>query len=107
MKVDTGTPRFATATRQQLDAAPKVASVNIICPPVVPPQKDCATGWLGYEVEFEDGSWWKLKKALSPVKYQQGDPPFEARQVFECVCTKDPNNCHSGIQEAVAKVKYQ
>ena len=42
-------------------------------------------GLLGREVEFEDGSCWKMTKALSPGKYQQAEPPFEARQIFECL----------------------
>ena len=91
----------------QLVAAPKIAPVDIIsCAPILP-QEDYPTGWLGYQIEFKDGSWWTLKKALSHVKYQQSNPPFEARQVFECVCTKDPNNYHTGVREAVVKVKYQ
>ena len=48
-----------------------------------------------------------MTNALSPVKYQQAEPPFEARQVFECVCVKDPNSAHIDAKEAVAKVNYQ
>ena len=66
-----------------------------------------APGYLGKVVAFEDGSWWRMTKALSHTKYQQSEPPFEARQVFECVCIKDPKNAHVDANEAVAKVKYQ
>ncbi|EDU47626.1 predicted protein [Pyrenophora tritici-repentis Pt-1C-BFP] len=41
------------------------------------------------------------------MEYQRTDPPFEARQVFECVCTKDPNKCHNGVGKAIAKVKVR
>jgi len=94
-----------------LDATPKAVSLNMCSYKSfqIPnlPRKDGAIGLLGRIVEFEDGSQWKLTKALSPVKYQQDVPPFEGRQVFECVCINDPNNCHPSVQEAVAKVKYQ
>ncbi|KAF1828219.1 hypothetical protein BDW02DRAFT_260714 [Decorospora gaudefroyi] len=66
-----------------------------------------APGYLNTILRLEDGSCWKMTKALSRVKYQQSNPPFEARQVFECVCIDDPNHAHTGVKEAVAKVKYQ
>ncbi|CAE7218915.1 hypothetical protein PTTW11_11104 [Pyrenophora teres f. teres] len=91
-----------------LEAAPVNISSCHACYAPALPQKNCGSGLQGMLVELCDGSHWKFVKALSHVKYQlDGLPPFEARQVFECVCTKDPNNCHPGVQEAVAKVKYQ
>ncbi|KAF2627699.1 hypothetical protein BU25DRAFT_410834 [Macroventuria anomochaeta] len=35
--------------------------------------------FLGVIVCFSHGSGWKLTKALTHPKYQQGEPPFEAR----------------------------
>ncbi|KAF2785889.1 hypothetical protein K505DRAFT_261098 [Melanomma pulvis-pyrius CBS 109.77] len=64
-------------------------------------------GYLGHVIRFGDGSYWKIMKALSSIAYQQANPPFEARQVFTCVCLKDPQQNYTGIKEAVMKVKYQ
>ncbi|KAF2751240.1 hypothetical protein M011DRAFT_455281 [Sporormia fimetaria CBS 119925] len=63
----------------------------------------------GSIVTFQDGSRWKITKPLSQRAYQQNDAPFEARQVFTCVCIDDPNNAHSETdkREAVMKIKYQ
>jgi hypothetical protein len=70
--------------------------------------RECsAPGYLNIIVRFENGSCWKMTKALSDVKYQQGEPPFEAGQVFECTCGEDPNDAHTDVRHAVAKVKYQ
>ncbi|RMZ67476.1 Vacuolar sorting-associated VPS28 [Pyrenophora seminiperda CCB06] len=66
-----------------------------------------ASGYLGALVRFEDGSRWKMTGILSDVKYQQSHPPFEARQVLECVCVEDPHNQYRDAQVAVTKVKYQ
>jgi hypothetical protein len=65
------------------------------------------SAFLGAIIRFADGSSWKIKKPLSDLKYQQGEPPFEARQVFECVCVEDPNGVHAAVGEAVMKVKFQ
>ncbi|KAF7569236.1 hypothetical protein A1F94_006894 [Pyrenophora tritici-repentis] len=48
-----------------------------------------------------------MTKVLSHLKYQQNQPPFEARQVLECVRIEDPYNAHPDVQVAVTKVKYQ
>lgn len=64
-------------------------------------------GFLGTVIRFKDGSCWKLTKALSKTAYQRRQPPFEARQVFTCVCMKDPHHNYDGIKEAVMKVRYQ
>jgi len=66
-----------------------------------------AGGYLNAIVPFEDGSRWKCTKALSPPKYQQGQPPFEATGVYECICVKDPSSAQREGQEAVIKAKYQ
>jgi hypothetical protein len=50
-------------------------------------------GFFGIVVRFRDGSCWKLNRAVSEVKYQHGEPPYEARQVFEAVCVEDPRAC--------------
>lgn len=62
---------------------------------------------VGSAIEFSDGSCWKLVKALTRTKYQQGDPPFEARQVFDTICIRDKENRHHGRTKAIIKVKYQ
>ncbi|KAF1914310.1 hypothetical protein BDU57DRAFT_578138, partial [Ampelomyces quisqualis] len=41
------------------------------------------------------------------LRYQQGEPPFEARQVFEAVCVQDPKKKYHGTTQAIVKVKYQ
>ncbi|KAH3911336.1 hypothetical protein HBH56_133530 [Parastagonospora nodorum] len=64
-------------------------------------------GFLGIAVRFRHGSCWKLNRAVSEVKYQHGEPPYEARQVFEAVCVEDPKGLHNNAQEAMVKVKYQ
>lgn len=66
-----------------------------------------ADGYLNATIDFADGSQWKCIKALSQTKYQQGQPPFEATQVYECFCVKDPSSAHREGQEAVIKAKYQ
>jgi len=63
-------------------------------------------GFLGTVIRLNGGSCWKLTKALSKIAYQQRQPPFEARQVFTCVCLEDPDHNYDGIKEAVMKVKY-
>lgn len=64
-------------------------------------------GFLGTVVCFLDGSYWKLTRTLSRTKYQQAQPPYEATQVFACICLEDPDKKYEGIEEAVIKVKYQ
>jgi hypothetical protein len=66
-----------------------------------------APGYLGSFVRFKDGSRWKLTSAFSHIKYQDGQSPFEAWQVFECIRIADPHKAHGDLQEAVVKVKYQ
>jgi hypothetical protein len=62
----------------------------------------------GAEIPFEDGSWWKLTKELSPTKDQLIMAPFEARTVWLCECVEDPEGLYSGAErEAVIKIKYQ
>ncbi|KAF2853488.1 hypothetical protein T440DRAFT_444385 [Plenodomus tracheiphilus IPT5] len=63
--------------------------------------------YVGGTITFPDGSRWELTQPLSPLKYQQGTPPFEARQVFECICVADPEGKFSDQQKAVIKIKYQ
>lgn len=41
-----------------------------------------ARGYIHTVSCCEDGDRWKITKALSPIKYQQSQPPFEASQVF-------------------------
>ncbi|KAH7138575.1 hypothetical protein B0J11DRAFT_422148 [Dendryphion nanum] len=62
---------------------------------------------IGTIVRFPDGTKWMLTEALSNVKLQQTDPPFEATQVFVCVRLGDAANPCKDVQEAVVKVKYQ
>lgn len=64
-------------------------------------------GYLNESIRFPDGSLWMCTKALSQVKYQQGQPPFEATQVYDCICVDDPNGAHPEDQNAFIKVKYQ
>lgn len=64
-------------------------------------------GYSKSVIRFKNGSRWKIKEPLSERRYQQANLPFEARQVFACVCLEDPNGRYRGIQEAVMKVKYQ
>jgi hypothetical protein len=66
-----------------------------------------ARGYLGAVIRFRDDSCWEVTKALCDTKYQQGEPPFEARRVYECVCVEDPNNTYVEVKYAVLKVKYQ
>ena len=54
-----------------------------------------------------DGSVWSLDRALTDRKYQQFDPPFEARQTFAYTLVEDSNNVWPEVEEAVVKVKYQ
>jgi hypothetical protein len=63
--------------------------------------------YLGATIRFRDKSCWKLTKALCNTKYQQGEPPFEARRVYECVCVEDPENKFVEVKSALIKVKYQ
>lgn len=65
-----------------------------------------AAGFLETVVRYCDGSRWKLVRAVSEPKYQQGGPPFEARQVFEAVCIEDSHGAYSGIGGAIVKVEY-
>jgi hypothetical protein len=58
-------------------------------------------------VRFEDRSLWKITEPLSSKEFQQSNPPFEVRQVFNCVRLDDPQGNHPGIEEAAMKVKYQ
>jgi hypothetical protein len=46
-------------------------------------------GFLGATVRFDDHSSWKLERAVSKVKYQQGEPPYEGTQVFDAMCIRD------------------
>lgn len=62
---------------------------------------------LGSTVVFNDASPWKLVSPLSKIKYQQGEPPFKTRQVFEATCVRDPEHKHCRITTVVIKVKYQ
>jgi hypothetical protein len=62
---------------------------------------------IGTSIDFQDGSIWKLTQALSIAKYQQAEPPFEARQVFACSLVQDLQHAYPDITEAVVKVKYQ
>lgn len=64
-------------------------------------------GLLGATVCFSNGTSWKLTKALTPPAYAEGDSPFEGRQVFECLCVRDPNALFVEQEEAIIKVKYQ
>lgn len=79
-----------------------------LCPPASPTLSR-ELDFTGSSVRFGDGSRWELTKPLSHLKYQQNNPPFEARQVFECVCIEDPSGTYAqeGCTEAVMKVKYQ
>ncbi|KAI8933625.1 hypothetical protein NX059_009350 [Plenodomus lindquistii] len=72
-------------------------------------EDDClgSQTYEGVELTFADGSRWELSRALSPVKYQQATPPFEASQVFASVCVEDPDKKYAEHKEAVIKVKYQ
>jgi hypothetical protein len=74
-----------------------------------PPERhrDERAGFLGAIVRFDDHSSWKLERAVSKVKYQQGEPPYEGTQVFVATCIRDPRDTHSGIRDAIVKVKFQ
>ncbi|XPS80049.1 hypothetical protein M3J09_012011 [Ascochyta lentis] len=76
-------------------------------PIVVIDGSGASSGLLGATIGFPDGSRWRLRSALTGRKYQQGEPPFECRQVFECVCVCDPGNLYSEAKSAIIKVKYQ
>lgn len=65
------------------------------------------TEFLGVVMRLREGSCWKLTKALSNLAYQQANPPFEARQVFTCICIHDPEGRYTEVSLAVVKVKYQ
>ncbi|KAH7086529.1 hypothetical protein FB567DRAFT_444307 [Paraphoma chrysanthemicola] len=69
--------------------------------------KGIRQGFLNTVIRLSDGSSWKLVNSLSHAKYQQMQPPFEAREVFESVCVHDPNEIHSGAGSAIVKVKFQ
>ncbi|KAH6642940.1 hypothetical protein C7974DRAFT_386433 [Boeremia exigua] len=62
---------------------------------------------IGKTLTFPSGAVWRLTKALTPKIYQQSEPPFEARQVFECVCVCDPQNLYEEMKDAIIKIKYQ
>jgi hypothetical protein len=74
---------------------------------VAQPLRDERAGFLGAIVRFDDHSSWKLERAVSKVKYQQGEPPYEGTQVFVATCIRDPRDTHSGIRDAIVKVKFQ
>lgn len=63
--------------------------------------------FLGAVVCFQDGTCWRLTNVLSNLAHQQADPPFEARQVSESVCIRDPEEQYTNVGLAVVKVKYQ
>jgi hypothetical protein len=48
-----------------------------------------------------------LVGTVSILKYQQGESPFETRQMFEALSVGDPGSQFGHVQEAVSKVKYQ
>lgn len=72
-----------------------------------PKSRPHTIGWLNRELVFNDGDRWKLKEALSEVKYHEGEPPFEGRQVFLAECIVDPKDAYVDAKEAVIKIKYQ
>jgi hypothetical protein len=65
------------------------------------------SAFRSFSFEVSDNSVWQAAEPLSSLEFQQAYPPFEARQVFRCVCLRDPTGKYSDIPEAVAKVKYQ
>lgn len=64
-------------------------------------------GYLDALIRFRDDSCWEVTKAMCDTKYQQGEPPFEARRVYEYVCVEDPGNNYSEVKNTVLKVRYQ
>ncbi|KAJ4375715.1 hypothetical protein N0V86_007248 [Didymella sp. IMI 355093] len=61
----------------------------------------------GATFSLNDKSEWRIGRALSATAYQQDDPPLEARQVFGCICIRDPGEQYTTVKVAVVKVKYQ
>jgi hypothetical protein len=78
-----------------------------ICAGPLPTTDNARAGFVGTVIRYLDGSRWKLARTISTLKYQQGEPPFEARQVFEAVCVEDSHDAYSSTEKAVVKVKYQ
>ncbi|KAF3002450.1 hypothetical protein E8E13_004785 [Curvularia kusanoi] len=82
----------------EIECTTQLGSLDIVCG---------ANELTGAIMHLPNGSSWRLTKPLIRVKYQQAQPPFEARQVFECSRIFKPQELRTGEETAIVKVKHQ